>query len=391
VPDATVDRLVLVRLRPDETGAVHVTLHGACAGTMAKIGSANGTIDFASAESCVDTENVRAPATETPFDDDAVARASVQGSFVVNEPCDAPVSADGGAICVPGGLLRMGAEIVAELPGAFATTPERIATIGRFWMDKNEVTVRDMRAAIANGLALDSSMLQTNDLFLKDGTVDPAQAASGDPYAQLCTYSSATLGRDDYPVNCISWAGARAYCKMHGGDLPTEAQWEYAATTAGKPRKTRFPWGDDLATCDRAVFGRGVPGGSVLGVIGTCTAMGARPLPRSVTTADGHDGKPGDVTPLGIVNLGGSMTEWVKDSWLAYDDPCWAAAPLRDPTCWEENARFRPLRGGSWVDDNIGPSSLRLGQPASVGAFSPTATYAETVMVGFRCAYEVTP
>lgn len=33
----------------------------------------------------------------------------------------------------------------------------------------------------------------------------------------------------DFPITAICWGGALAYCQWAGGDLPTEAQWEYAA------------------------------------------------------------------------------------------------------------------------------------------------------------------
>ncbi len=50
---------------------------------------------------------------------------------------------------------------------------------------------------------------------------------------------------DDHPVFGLSWFEAEAYCNFVGGRLPTEAEWEVAATwnpEAGRP--TQYPWGN---------------------------------------------------------------------------------------------------------------------------------------------------
>ena len=62
-------------------------------------------------------------------------------------------------------------------------------------------------------------------------------------YYDKCSYFRADPKK--LPMDCLKYADAETFCRWAGGRLPSEAEWEYAATHNGKKqRRTTFPWGD---------------------------------------------------------------------------------------------------------------------------------------------------
>jgi formylglycine-generating enzyme required for sulfatase activity len=382
LPSAAVDRLVLVELTPGARGAARVTLRGACSGTMAKLGAAQGAIDPTNATTCVDTENVRVAVSPIELGADlTIPRASEQGAFGKTDPCAPSEQTNADVVCVPGGAFLFGGpDGNPNGFGLYPSVPQRTAVMPKLFIDKREITVAKMRAAIAAGLPADSRAL-----FVNDG---PFWKSLDDPFANACSYSSTPMGREQLGVSCVSWRLARAYCQSVGGDLPTEAQWEYVASAAGRPFKTLYPWGNDEPTCARTPYDRldqaGDPSDCAL-------TLKVAPGPVALATGAAIDGTTSDVTPLGVVDMAGGLSEWVLDSAAPYDGACWGAASLTSPRCWEENATHRVIRGMSWADEVMTPASVRTAIPGEEGGAGITLGAPPDSGTGFRCVYTGAP
>jgi formylglycine-generating enzyme required for sulfatase activity len=157
----------------------------------------------------------------------------------------------------------------------------------------------------------------------------------------------------DQPVVAVSWSDAATYCRLLGGFLPSEAQWEKAAR--GSDGRD-YPWGKGKL-CTSANFG------------GAAGCSGRNPgVPEAV------DARAADISPHGVRNMAGNVSEWVADF---YQRAYYQVAPSRDPG-GPESGVFRVVRGGHY------------GSPARRARVSARHRHRPQELredIGFRCAY----
>jgi formylglycine-generating enzyme required for sulfatase activity len=338
-PLTAVDRLVVAEIDPGVLGRRRVALRAVCAGTE---------VDLAAMQSCVGVERTLAPAAAFAVEDGVESGDPVPPSL--EGGCDG--LGDEQRACIPGGATLLGSSEVVLYPDDPAV-PERLVVGRPFLIDRRELTVGDYRALLASG-------------FSPSELPDANEGPLGTTVADTCTWSTADVGREAYALTCLSWQAAREICLHRGGDLPTEAQWERMARLASARGRSRYPWGDEPPSCDRAVYGR-LPLG---GIDGVCQSMGVGPVPI--------DAAPADATPQGVLGAAGGVGEWMLDAYESYASACWQASPVTDARCFYEGAALRAVRGGSWAaPPTILQSTIHLGVEA-VGRAS---------FVGVRCAY----
>jgi iron(II)-dependent oxidoreductase len=164
------------------------------------------------------------------------------------------------------------------------------------------------------------------------------------------------------PVLHVNWWEAEAYCNWAGRRLPTEAEWEAAASAepgeSGKQlsdRKRRFPWGDDAPGPERANLG--------------WRAMGAVDV----------SALPSGDSAFGCRQMIGNVWEWTASDFGPY--PGFEVDPYREYSQpWF--GTHKVLRGGAW------PTQPRLLRNTWRNFYTPDR---RDVWAGFRtCRRNIT-
>jgi iron(II)-dependent oxidoreductase len=128
----------------------------------------------------------------------------------------------------------------------------------------------------------------------------------------------------DEPVVHVSWFEADAFARAHGARLPSEAEWEKAATWDQETGSALpYPWGHDAPTPDRANLDH--------------AGLGPHP-------AGAH---PAGAAPCGALGMLGDVWEWTGSHFTGY--PGFCAHPYREYSEVFFGADYRVLRGGSWA------------------------------------------
>jgi formylglycine-generating enzyme required for sulfatase activity len=171
-------------------------------------------------------------------------------------------------------------------------------------------------------------------------------------------------GRGNRPVIMVTWDSACSFCTWlshkTGKDihLPTEAQWEKAARGTDQPC---YPWGNTEPNCSLTNY---------------CCKDRTDPV----------GSHPSGVSPYGVHNMAGNVTEWCSD---CYESDFYYFSPYRNPQ-GPTSITFcttRVVRGGSW-DCN----SDLTARSADRGERYYEVTYAHPIVVyndvGFRVVME---
>jgi formylglycine-generating enzyme len=283
-------------------------------------------------------------------------------------------------VWIPGGEFTMGSD--AFYP---EEAPTHRATVAGFWMDEHPVTVAEFRRFVkATGHLTNAEIApEASDYpgadpeLLVPGSLVFQKTAGPVPLDDFRNWwswvpaadwahpegpASNVGGRERHPVTHVAYADVLAYAAWAGKELPTEAEWEFAAR--GGLDGAVYPWGDEFAPKGRMMAN---------------TWQGE--FPWQNLRLDRFEGTSpvGSFAPngYGLLDVAGNVWEWTTDFYTASHQPESCCAPSNPHA--DEPIPRRMIKGGSHL---CAPNYCLRYRPA---ARQSEAEDTSTCHLGFRC------
>jgi len=298
-------------------------------------------------------------------------------------------------VWIEGGTFRMGSD--RHYP---EEAPAHNVRVDGFWIDRTPVTNRQFRAFVkATGHVTGAEippdpkdypgalphMLRAGSLVFTPPKhpVDLSDWSQwwrlkfGADWRRPYGPRSSISGLADHPVVHVAYRDAEAYARWAGKELPTEAEWEFAAR--GGLDGAEFAWGDEFA-----------PGGRQM----ANTWQGGFPLEN--TRLDGFD-RTSPVTAFppngyGVCDMIGNVWEWTTDWFSSRHE-----ADVSKLCCVPDNPRrgreqdsYDPCQPQIRIPRKVIKGGSHLCAPNYCRRYRPAARHAQPVdtstsHVGFRC------
>jgi len=296
-------------------------------------------------------------------------------------------------VWIPGGAFMMGSN--DHYP---EEAPAHSVTVDGFWMDQYTVTNAQFSRFVEDTDYVTSAERSPNpeeypgakpELLVPASVVfrRPTFRVGHEDHYQWWTYvpganwrhplgpGSTLKGLAKHPVVHIAFEDACAYATWSGKDLPTEAEWEFAAR--GGLDGAAFVWGDEFE-----------PDGQVM----ANTWQGEFPNENLLTDGYEWTAPVGSFPPngYGLYDMAGNVWEWTTDWYQQHSEieqTCCASFNPRggtpeqsyDPLVRDVKIPRRVMKGGSYL---CAPNYCQRYRPAARMA---QAVDTSTCHLGFRC------
>jgi formylglycine-generating enzyme required for sulfatase activity len=278
------------------------------------------------------------------------------GAVYAFQPVDPDMASS--MVLVEGGTFTMGATQEQDSVASDTEKPVHQVSLNSFKISKYEITTSQFVVFLNSRKILSTGSSITNDGKFHNFFEAKPKNIYFDA-DDVCW--KPVSGYERTPMTNVTWYGASEYCRWAGGELPTEAQWEYAARGGQNSNETVYSGGNQP------------------------TVVAWYAANTNYQDSIEYFAQPvGKKTPneLGLYDMSGNVWEWCNDWYSTYtattqNNP----KGLSDEEAQNQTDAKKVRRGGGWAD--ISTRQLRV---STRGSNTPTAFSGS---IGFRMASEI--
>ena len=258
-------------------------------------------------------------------------------------------------VFVKGGKFNFGSNT-----GLDREKPEHEVIIQSFLIDKNLVTVEDFRNFVNSSNYITEAEKFGNAIVFDD-SINSWQLVDGAnwkyPLGDL-----KKMALPNHPVTQVSWNDALEYCKSCDKTLPSEVQWEFAASERGQKKDQLYYWGNNFLVNNNYM----------------CNTWSSG-YPNTIGYKDGYKYTSPishyKANSLGVFDMAGNVWEWCYNWHLPYEG---------NSQIFPNELKGKAQRGGSFLCNPNYCHGFRL------SARSATSPESSLFHVGFRCVKNLT-
>jgi len=258
-------------------------------------------------------------------------------------------------VFVKGGKFNFGSNT-----GLDREKPEHEVIIQSFLIDKNLVTVEDFRNFVNSSNYITEAEKFGNAIVFDD-SINSWQLVDGAnwkyPLGDL-----KKMALPNHPVTQVSWNDALEYCKSCDKTLPSEVQWEFAASERGQKKDQLYYWGNNFLVNNNYM----------------CNTWSSG-YPNTIGYKDGYKYTSPishyKANSLGVFDMAGNVWEWCYNWHLPYEG---------NSQIFPNELKGKAQRGGSFLCNPNYCHGYRL------SARSATSPESSLFHVGFRCVKNIT-
>jgi sulfatase modifying factor 1 len=296
-------------------------------------------------------------------------------------------------IWVPGGTFRMGSD--SHYP---EEAPAHAVAVDGFWIDVHTVTNEAFRRFVDATAYVTLAERPPNPADYPGAKPDmlmPASVVFRKPRQQVDMTNSynwwgyvpgahwrnpegptsSLRKKAKHPVVQVAYEDAEAYARWAGKQLPTEAEWEFAAR--GGLEGAEFVWGDEFA-----------PGGRMM----ANTWQGEFPWQNLATDGCESTAPVGSFPPngYGLYDMAGNVWQWTTDWYREHGQIQQSCCTPRNPRGGERDASFDPQMPNIRIPRKVTKGGSYLCAPNYCRRYRPAARMAQPIdtaicHLGFRC------